>query len=240
MKPSLIPLLILVEFAAIFLAARRATKRKEMTCESARWIYRLLLLLAAWAAASASLAWSGVYSTPVFLAAYPTFWLPFVPLLLILLPALIWRPARMALHELIDATPIRWLAGIQALRVLAIGTLIKAWQGTFSMSFALYVGIPDLLYGISALAVLGLVSAGRIGLRGFAAWNIAGILVIVPGAPVVAQMSLPGALYSIVETPSAASLYGFPMVLAPTFVVPVFVTINLLVAIRFIARARAK
>jgi hypothetical protein len=122
------------------------------------------------------------------------------------------------------------------LRILAVGTLIKAWQGEFSMSFAIWVGIPDLLFGLSAVIMLYLALKNLFSTMALMQWNLLGVLVILPGAPIVGQMGLPGVFHRIDETPSMITLLEFPMVLAPSLVVPLFVMMNLFVAIRLIER----
>ena len=189
-----------------------------------------------WGAISTWLANNGVYLSDAFLAAYPTFWLPFIPVVLILSVLIISVPARTAVQSLIDTTPLKWLIGIHVLRILAVGTLIKAYKGEFSMSFATWVGIPDMLFGLSALFMLWLATKDRINNFGFMLWNMLGVLVIIPGAPIVAQMGLPGVFFNITETPTMVTLYEFPMVLAPSLVVPIFVTLNMLVGIRLIEK----
>lgn len=237
-KTSIVPLLILTQLLAVIIATRVASKKNAMSPSSARWIYFIVTILAIWAGISTWLALSGVYLTEGFLATYPTFWLPFIPIIIVSLALIISETAWDAVRELIDATPMAWLVGIHALRILAIGSLIKAWQGKFALSFALYVGIPDLIFGLSALVVLKLLSSNRIGTKGLVVWNLVGFFAIIPGTPIVAQMGLPGALYTFTETPSITTLYEYPMVLAPSFVVPMFVMINLLVAFRLVEKSR--
>lgn len=231
---SLIPALFLVEITAIIYITRHA-RLKGM--KGAGWIYGLLFILLIWGAVSTWLALTGVYQSRAFLEAYPTFWLPFIPVILCVIPYLFFARARRTVRALIDLTPIKWIISIHALRILAIGTVIKAWRGAFSMSFATFVGIPDMLFGLSALWMIRLALKDRISNLGYMAWNMLGVFVILPGAPIVGQMGLPGALHCIEETPSMITLYAFPMVLAPSLVVPIFVMMNLFVTIRLIERS---
>jgi len=50
------------------------------------------------------------------------------------------------------------------------------------------------------------------------------------------NLGLPGVMHMVDESPSMMSVFEFPMALAPTLVVPIFVTINLLVAIRLMTK----
>ncbi len=230
MKFSLIPVLFLIQMLAILHGAHHALRRKGRPGYG--WFLAMTLILTLWGLISTWLALSGVYLSRGFLESYPTLWLPFIPVLAVLGMMLIFPSARRAMQILIDTVPVRWLVGIHALRILALGTLIKAWRGEFSLSFALWVGIPDLIFGLSALWVMRLAAQNRLGDRGLMLWNLLGVLVILPGAPLIGQMGLPGVFHMIDETPSMVTLYEFPMVLAPSLVVPVFVMMNLFTAMR--------
>jgi len=78
------------------------------------------------------------------------------------------------------------------LRALAIGTIVKAWLGEFSAPFAIFVGVPDFLFGLSAIVVAWLAFNNRIGTMSIAIWNLIGFAVIVPGVFIVTLLSLPG------------------------------------------------
>ena len=126
--------------------------------------------------------------------------------------------------------PLHWLIYFHALRLSAIGTAFETARGTFPQSFELAVGVPDLLFGLSALYVGKRASEGSISRRAVGWWSLAGALVIIPSAPLVAQMGLPGMLQVFTAEPSATALFVYPMVLAPTLIVPLFVLFNLLTA----------
>lgn len=237
MKPSLVPLLMIAVLTAIRFAAWRAARDKKL--DRPGWIDFLLVLLVAWGVITTWLGYHGFYLSQSFLASYPTLWVPFLPVVIVFTALMLSAPARRAVDQLIDATPQTWLIGIHALRILAIGSLIKAWQGSFVVSFALWVGIPDLLFGLSALFMMRAAAGNRLSPTALLLWNALGVLVILPGAPLVAQMGLPGFLHAFDETPPMTTVYEFPMVLAPTFVVPVFVMLNMLVAMRSVARMLA-
>ncbi len=234
---STIPLLFAVQMLAVFVATRHAVTHKGMT--GAVWIYALMCVLVAWGGVTTALALLGVYQTDSFLAAYPTLWLPFVPATLILIIPLLFTSARTAVRDLIDASSWKWLIGIHALRILAVGTLIKAWRGEFARSFAILVGIPDMLFGLSAVFMLWLAKKGRVSAVGLILWNLLGVAVILP-APIVGQRGLPGLFNAVEESPGMVTLYEFPMVLAPTLVVPVFFMTNLFVAIRLVERSASE
>jgi len=66
--------------------------------------------------------------------------------------------------------------------------------------------------------------------------NLIGFIIIVPFAVILINVGLPGPLYMIEESPSLKTIFEFPMVLAPTLVVPIFAMVNLFVALRLIKR----
>ena len=140
------------------------------------------------------------------------------------------RGSRDALGKVIGATPLHWLVYFHALRISAVGTAFETARGKFPESFELAVGVPDLLFGLSALYVGGRARKGSIGRRGVALWSLVGAALIVPSAPLVAQLGLPGPLMVFGTPPTAAALFDYPMVLAPTLMVPLFVLFNLLTA----------
>lgn len=233
LKLSTVPLLFAIQVIAVAYANRRAAKLNSAM--QSKWIYSILIMLTAWGAMCTYLAFSGVYQSSGFLNAYPMLWLPVIPFVIISLP-LVLQSARDSFRILIDSIPITWLVGIHTLRILALGTIVKAHNGLFSQSFATYVGIPDFIFGLSAILVLWLLIKRQISHSLLIIWNFIGILVIIPGALIVAQKGLPGLFYSIIETPTITTLFEFPMVLAPSLVVPLFLAFNLFTAIRLIER----
>ena len=72
------------------------------------------------------------------------------------------------------------------------------------------------------------------------AWNLIGALVIVPSAPILLQLGLPGPLQVFTSLPDARAVFTYPMSIAPMIGVPLFVLINLWVAWRLWERSRAK
>ena len=129
---------------------------------------------------------------------------------------------------MLAATPVHWLTGVQALRIAALGTAYKTHLGLFPVYFELWVGIPDLLFGVSALVITWLSARGRLGTRALVAWHVIGVIIIVPTALVLLQLGLPGPLRVFNTAPTAEQVLAFPMSLAPTMVVPTFVLFNVL------------
>jgi hypothetical protein len=232
----MLPVIFLIQLLAIIVATRRATQLNWIDRSQKKRIHIVLILQTVWAAASSILAFGGVFQHPRFLAAWPSFWVTFIAVGLVMVPWLYSARIKNALRGLIDSVPLHWIIGFQGLRVLAIGGILKALNGEFSRYFAFYVGIPDLIFGISAIVMARLVYRNVVGHGVVIIWNLVGATIIVPIALVLLQMGLPGAWHVFIDFPTIATIFEFPMALAPTVVVPIFVLMNILIAIRLMER----
>ncbi len=183
-----------------------------------------LSLLMIWGVCSKILAETGIYASDYFISLLPMLWIPLIPVI-ITGTMLLLRPFRIAIIEIIDhyQTALIW---VQALRILAAGSLIKAYLGIFPVSFAIAVAIPDMLFGLSVIFVARKSMRELLNSRCLFRWNILGLLAILPAAPLVGQMGLPGVMYYFTSIPDARALFDYPMVLAPTLVVPFFLIMN--------------
>ena len=196
---------------------------------------RLLLIgaLALWLVVLVGLGLQGVHEA---LAAWPAapqvLWQAVVPVAIVML-ALFVPSLRQAVAILGDVTPWRALIAIQALRIGAIGGVVKGLRGDLSSSFLLWVGIPDFMFGVSALLVAALYSSGRIEHRFsfLAVWSLVGAAIIL--VPTFGFMP-----YWMHER-GFAFIFEFPMVLAPGIVVPSLVLLNSLLAWRSFVAGRS-
>lgn len=109
-----------------------------------------LLVLAGWGGLSVFLSITGRYSADSFLALYPGLWLSFVPLLFAA-ATLGVRSVRKTFHQIVEHVPMTWFAGVQILRIAALGTLFKTAAGEFPVHVELAIGVTDLLFGLSAV-----------------------------------------------------------------------------------------
>ena len=230
MKLSTLPFL----FAAllIFMAAitRRAVRLHYLRPKSAKIVYKLLVALALWTIASSILAIQGFYASANFYALLPGLWMPFIPVILCTIPFVISSHFRETLEKIINCTPLHWFVYLQALRIAALGTLYKTLTGHFPIYLEIAIGIPDLIFGFSAFYIAKRVTSNTIGWKGLAIWNLIGAgIIIIPGE-ILIQMGLPGVLQVFSTPPKAAVLFEFPLVIAPTVVVPLLVVMNGLVA----------
>ncbi len=193
-------------------------------------VWLLPALLFAWLVGSTWLAYRGLY-----LSRNDSWllivWGTAVPIVLIAASA-VWPPSRRSLVRLAEGVSLVSLIGIQAVRVLSVGTIYKWWIGLLPGHFILPVGVPDFLIGATApwMAHLALRDAARF--RGvLVAWNAIGALVLL-SAPALIQLSQPGPLQVYLEGPTTDEVLGFPMSIVPTFVAPLFVALHALALLR--------
>ena len=145
---------------------------------------------------------------------------------------LILKQLREGLRVFVDEMPTHWLSAIHIVRILALGTLIKASNDLFPQLFAAFVGVIDLLFGLSAILVTILLRNGKMSDRMLFIWHLLGVLGVV--VPVTGMMHL------YMAEPLFAELFRFPMVMAPALVVPTLVMLNMLVAWRLFERFRGE
>jgi len=233
-----VPLLAATVLGFVLFITKRAEKLRRIEPHEARAVQQLVAAWALWGLASAGLSLSGAYASDSFYAMLPGLWITFVPVFMFIAFSVASPTIRDGIGKVLAATPLHWLVYFQALRLSAIRTAFETARGTFPQSFELAVGVPDLLFGLSALYVGKRTSEGSISKRAVGWWSLAGALVIVPSAPLVAQMGLAGPLQFFTAEPSAAVLFVYPMVLAPTLIVPLFVLFNLLTAQHLLGRER--
>lgn len=220
---SSIPLLFACQCAFVYAAARRA--------ETKLWpVVLLLLCLALWGVASGVMANSGVYATERFTEALPGFWLPAVPIVLAGFLLVVSQVRNALLHTAVK-TPHEWFIAIQGLRVTAVGTLIKTVSGDFPAHFEVAVGINDLAFGLSALPMYVLARSRRLSSDAAVLWHTTGIVIIVLPAGLAIELGMPGRLSYLWPEASSQAIFAFPMVLAPSLVVPGFLILSLLAII---------
>ncbi|MEM9683514.1 MAG: hypothetical protein AAF942_09630 [Pseudomonadota bacterium] len=231
MQLSLTPILLATQIGFLLVLARRAAGHGPAGI-SMLPTYALAGWIAVYGIATSILGARGVYVSDDTLHLLPGLWLQLVTVAACVLPVLAWNALRENLRWIVDRTPLHWFAYFHGLRVLAVGTAQKTMVGEFPVYFEAMVGIPDLLFGLSAFWIASRLKRGAVTARQFMIWNIVGALIIVPSAPILLQLGLPGPLYLFTEQPDARAVYTYPMSIAPMIVVPLFVMANLLVAWR--------
>lgn len=149
-----------------------------------------------------------------------------VPVLILMMPWIFSASFRDSINSLIDSVCLHRVMLFEGLRVLAIGAIIKGLRGEFSPEIAFYLGIPDLVFGALSLLTGYLLYKGTLSLKWVFALNAYGFLIIAPDAQVLMNLGIPGPWQIIHTTPDMVSMFEYPMALAPTVVVPIFITIN--------------
>ncbi len=231
MTLSLTPFLLLTQLGFVFFLSRRiALQSGEI--ELHRAVTLFLFWIAAYGILTSVLGVRDVFISDALMPYLPGLWLQIITVTVCVLPIVFFSELRAGLGQIVEGTPLHWLAYFHALRISALGTAYKTSTGEFPLYFELFVGIPDLLFGMSALWVGSRLQTGQMSRRGFMVWNLIGALVIVPAAPILLQLGLPGPLYVFTDLPDARAVFTYPMSIAPMIVVPLFVLINLGVALQ--------
>ena len=184
-----------------------------------------LAVLAGWGVVSAWLAVSGRYATKKFLSLLPGLWLPGIPVTL----TVVLLAASPALREVLLAiaihTPTKYFVLLQCLRALAIGSVIKAAKGEIPPQIGYGVGIPETLFGLSALALVFSGDAAALSPSFLMVWNGVGALILL-SMLFVLQLTLPGPLQLFKNSPDGRALFEFPLVMAPSLLATLFLIAN--------------
>ncbi len=224
---TIIPLLILFQLLFLPFLAWKARRDGHINRTQFRVIFLPVTGLIIWTAIAISLGISGIFESEKFYQLYPALWMPVIPITIVF-ASLALPTVQKGIVSILAVTPAHWLALFQAGRISAIGTAYHTLQGNFPLYFEVVVGIPDLCFGLSALIVGILAMQQKISSRALIIWHLIGLAIIVPTAPLLLQLGLPGSLQVFAQPPTAEAVYTFPMSLAPIMVVPTFVTFNLL------------
>ena len=239
MQSSMTALLVAIELGFVLLLARRSGRLGNIQgSESPVYVY--LLWLAGYAIVTSYLGARGVYVSAELLKWLPALWLQLITVAAVVLPLALFADLRQEMRQIVDDTPLHWFAWFHGLRVGALGTAYKTSIGEFPVYFELLVGIPDFLFGLSAFWIASRLRKGLLSERAFMNWNLIGALVIVPSAPILLQLGLPGPLQVFTSLPDARAVFTYPMSIAPMVGVPLFVLINLWVAWRLWERSRSR
>ena len=231
MEISLAPILLGIELGFLFLLAKRSARLAHGP-EIMGVIYYYLLWLTAYGVVTSILGAQGVYISEALLRTLPGLWLQLVTVAVAVLPLVLFGRVRMGMRRIVDTTPAHWFAFFHGLRIAALGTAYKTAIGEFPAYFEYCVGIPDFLFGLSALWMAKRLKQNKVSETKFLIWNLVGVLVIVPSAPILLQLGLPGPLQVFTSLPDARAVFTYPMSIAPMAGVPLFVLINLWVAWR--------
>ena len=215
---SILPIYTVLMFAMSIGLIRRAKAENAVTPSQVIGLFGLLGALAIWVGVVTVLGLQGKHLA--LKQTVPLFWQPLTFLIICTVAIVVVPPIRRGLMAIAQSTPAWWFALIQATRIGAIGSIIKGLQGEIQSGYVFWVGIPDFLFGLSALGVAWLSYYGRIGRRALIAWNLVGFALI-------ALPTFIGRSYWFAED-GFEFIFEFPMILAPAVVVSWLISFNLL------------
>lgn len=237
MQLSLTPFLLAVQIGFLFMLAWRCLQAAPQPNATAA-VHAHLGWIALYGVVTSILGARGIFLRDDLMAWLPGLWLQIITVAVCVVPVTLFTPLREGLRRVFDATPWHWLAYFHALRIAALGTAYKTYTGEFPAYFEYLIGIPDLLFGLSAFWIAGRAKRGTLTARGFLIWNLTGALIIVPAAPILLQLGLPGPLQVFTGPPDARAVFTYPMSIAPMIGVPLFVLVNLWAVWRLWERRR--
>ncbi len=221
MNLSIVPSYVLLVFAFCIFIIYWARRNRAMSQVETRSVYFFVAGLFGWTVVATIFGLRGIHSSPELLERIPFLWQAFVAIAMWMVMYAFSNNFRGAMNGLADATPATWLVFVQALRIGALGSIVKAVRGEITSSFPLWVGIPDFLFGVSAIIVGCLLLRNPGGYRKtLVAWSTAGASIIL----------LPtfGLMPYWMNEPGFTFIFEFPMVMSPSIIVPILILLNFL------------
>ena len=215
---SITPIYVALIFSFCISITHRAKSGGSIDTTEARCVYALLLSFFAWAVIAFTL---GLKDTHVdLMSKVPFMWQSFILMPIWMTVFIFSGTLRSALKSIAVSTPGYWFAFVQALRIGALGGIVKGYRGEITSTFVFWIGIPDFLFGLSAFFVGILLLRRNLSHRFLIAWNLVGFaLIILPTfVPMTYWMNEPGFSF----------IFEYPMVLAPSIIIPLLISLNLL------------
>lgn len=170
-----------------------------------------LTLLGAWAVFVGRLARLGWLAGPG-IATWPAVWVS-GPVVTLSLVALVVLPTfREAFVGSLALLPAAAIPALNALRILAIGTVVKAARGQLPRRIGFGVGIPDMTFGLWSLSIAlrGGFTSGEAAIL----WHTIGAGILLLMIPAVFTALRPPRLDAVGKG-DARAILRFPLVLAP-------------------------
>jgi len=236
--PSYLPFTVVAgcvaTIVAIVVGISRAVRRSNWKESRRRQAVQVAAAgLAGWFVLAVALAVLGVYSGAA--GKIPTIQFGIaIPILLGCL--LIWRWP--AISRLIDAVPRQWVIAIQVFRVEGVTFLILFAAHLLPGLFALPAGLGDVAVGLLAAAIGICASRGwQLRPRTVLRWNLLGIADLLV-ALTTGFLTAPSALQMFAFDRPNELISIFPLVLIPTFLVPLAILLHFISLIQ-LGRATA-
>lgn len=187
-----------------------------------------LAMIGLWLVVVARLSLCGWLTGPG-VSSWPWLWVPSPPVLLSITGLLLLPALRDAWLAVLAALPAVAIPALNALRVLALGTVVKAWRYQFPRRIGFAVGIPDALFGLwSGFITL---SGGFRSEKLELGWNICGLAILLMMIPMVYTVLRQPRLDAPGKGP-ARGILAFPMVLAPAGLATGFAILHVLLLYR--------
>src|SRR6185437_1008567 len=137
-----------------------------------------------------------------------------------------------SIASLVSAIPLHWIVAAQVFRIEG-GIFLVLWaDGRVPWQFALPAGIGDVMTGCFAVVVAGLLAQKAPGaLRAAYGWCLFGIADLVV-AVTMGAMTSPGRAHLLAFDAPNLLISSYPLVMVPTFAVPLALTLHGLVLLR--------
>jgi len=225
---------LVVVFVVLTVLSRALLRARWSDDQRASVVRTAAILLFGWLAVAVVLAVAGFYR-----GAYgrvPT--LQFGVLVPLLIGALALRRSQV-LSRVVDAVPQSWVIGAQVYRVVGITIVVLGATGELPGVFAWPAGFGDVAVGLLAAMVAWVASRdsrGRSWMIG--AWNVLGLADFAV-AFATGFLSSPSPFQRLAFDHPNVLVSTFPLVLIPTFVVPVSVLLHV-VSLMKLGRGRAR
>ena len=218
MNVSIVPIYLALVFLFCFFVARRASIHGVIDRNEERQVTFLLVILILWAVLCTVMGLNNLHI--ILFHEIPVLWQAFVPVGIWVTAILLSAKLRSGLLKIAMGTPVHWFILLQSLRLGAVGGIIKGLNGEIVSNYVFWIGIPDFLFGLSALIIGFLMLYRIVSGRLLAVWHLVGFsLIFFPTFGIMNYwMSEPGFIF----------IFEYPMILAPSILVPMLISINLL------------
>lgn len=223
-----LPLTVLVgcvaTIVAVVLGVSRVVKRTDWgEHQRKRTVRAAVAVLAGWFALAVALALAGVYSATT--SRIPTIQFGIaIPILIGGL--LIWRWP--SVSRLIDAVPRQWVIAIQFYRVEGMIFLVLYAAHLLPGVFALPAGLGDVTVGLLAAAIgIGVAGGRQLAPKTVLRWNLLGIADLIV-ALTTGFLTAPSPFQMFAFERPNELITMFPLVLIPTFLVPLAILLHII------------
>lgn len=160
---------------------------------------------------------------------------PQIVILIVTVTAILVSTSVPAVRAWVDSITLRALVGFNAMRFIGVAFVVLGARGSMSPIFAARAGWGDIIAGAGAV-LLVLSGSPRTTLHRWAylAWNTFGVLDLVVAVGTAAIVVLRG------DVPGMEPITRLPLVLVPTFFVPLLFTAHVAIYRRLMGASNAR